>query len=103
MNEEETKKFIEIIDTIKKIRISKSHDYGTSWKVFGLNGILYQIRSKFVRLMNLTTKGKSPMHESLRDTLLDMANYSIMGVQLIDMGLTEDEFEKLLDIKEITK
>lgn len=99
MNKEEEKKFIEIVETLKELRISKSHDYGTSWKIYGLEGILWQIRSKFIRLINLTTKGKDPKHESLRDTLLDMANYSLMGVQLIDMGYTEDMIIKLLEIK----
>ncbi len=90
MNEEEKQKFIEIIESIKTIRLNKSKDYGNSWKIFGLKGVQYQIASKFIRMWNLTRKGKDPHNESLRDTFLDMANYAIMAVQLIDMDLIED-------------
>jgi len=103
MNEEEKKKFVEIIESIKELRLKKSEDYGTSWKVFGLDGILYQIRSKFVRIMNLTEPNKSPANESLRDSFIDLANYSIMAVQLIDSGETEDSFKKLLKINKVDK
>lgn len=90
MTEEEGKAFLAIIESIKETRMRKSHDYGNSWKIFGLRGVLYQIASKFIRLWNLTIKGKEPKNEPIRDTLLDMANYAIMGVQLLDMGKIED-------------
>lgn len=99
MNELEKQHFTDIIESIKELRLSKSNDYGTSWKIYGLQGVLWQIRSKFIRMLNLTTSGKDPKHESLRDTMIDMANYSIMAVQLIDMNATDDEIEKLLEIK----
>jgi len=98
MNKKEIEHFIEIIESIKNLRIKKSIDYGTSWKIFGLNGILYQIRSKFVRIINLTEQEKVPENEALRDSFIDLANYAIMAVQLIDMKETNDKFSKLLEI-----
>ena len=99
MNEKEKEDFVSILEKIRVLRLQKSCDYGTSWKVFGLNGILYQVRSKFVRIMNLTEGNKDPKHESLRDSFMDLANYSIMAVQLIDMNETEDKFSALLKIQ----
>lgn len=91
MTEEEKKHFIEIVETIKELRLRKSEDYGTSWKIFGLMGIVYQLASKFIRIWNLTRSGKDPSNESLRDSFIDMANYAIMGAQLIDMKETESK------------
>lgn len=89
MNENETKQFIEIIESIKELRLRKSADYGNSWKIFGLMGVVYQIMSKSIRIWNLTRDGKDPQNESLRDSFIDIANYGIMAAQLIDMEDTE--------------
>lgn len=90
MNEQEKEQFIAIIESIKELRLRKSADYGNSWKIFGLMGVVYQIMSKSIRIWNLTKKGETtPTNESLRDSFIDMANYAIMAVQLIDMKETE--------------
>ena len=49
----------------------------------------------------LTKEGKEPKNESLRDTFIDMANYAIMAVQLIDMNETSDKFSQFLKTEEI--
>lgn len=89
MNEQEKEQFINIIESIKELRLRKSADYGNSWKIFGLMGVVYQIMSKSIRIWNLTRTGKDPKNESLRDSFIDMANYSIMAAQLLDMNETE--------------
>lgn len=89
MNEQEKEQFIGIIESIKELRLKKSADYGNSWKIFGLMGVVYQIMSKSIRIWNLTRAGKDPKNESLRDSFIDMANYAIMAAQLIDMNETE--------------
>lgn len=103
MNEEETKAFIELIDSIKELRLRKSADYGNSWKIWGLEGVVWQIKSKFIRMNNLLQTKKDPANEPLRDTFLDMANYCIMAVQLIDQKEVEGEMSKLLTITKIDK
>ena len=99
MNKEETEKFIEIINGIKDLRIRKSMDYGYSWKVWGLEGIVWQLKSKFIRMTNLLNSNKEPANESVVDTFRDIANYAIMAVQLIESGDTEDKINELLKIK----
>lgn len=103
MNEEETKAFIELIDSIKELRLRKSADYGNSWKIWGLEGVVWQIKSKFIRMSNLLQTKKDPANEPLRDTFLDMANYCIMAVQLIDQKEVEGDMSKLLTITKIDK
>lgn len=106
MNEEEKKKFIEIIESLKELRIRKSQDYGYSWKVWGLEGIVWQLKSKFIRMTNLIKNGKirsEVANESVIDTFRDIANYSIMAIQLIQSGETEDSIENLLKINEVDK
>jgi len=97
MNEQETKEFIALVDGIKELRLRKSADYGNSWKVWGLEGVVWQIRSKFIRMQNLLTTKDTPKNEPLRDTFLDMANYCIMAVQLIDSDQIEGDINKLLN------
>lgn len=94
MNEKEKQHFVEIIEQIKDLRLRKSADYGSSWKIFGLKGVIYQIASKFIRIWNLTGKEIIPENESLRDSFIDMANYAIMAAQLLDMGKIEETFTK---------
>lgn len=87
MTEKEIIQFENLLFELKSIRTTKSNDYGNSWKVFGLIGIIYQIGSKFIRIWNL--KNKTPENESLRDSFRDGAIYNIMAMQLIDNKETE--------------
>ncbi len=100
MNEEEAKKFIDIIEQIKDLRLMKSADYGYSWKVYGLEGVVWQLKSKFIRMTNLLNTKKNPVNEPLIDTFRDIANYAIMAIQLIESGDTDDKINELLTIKQ---
>lgn len=97
MNEQEKEQFIKLIEDIKELRLRKSADYGNSWKIFGLIGVVWQINSKFIRMQNLLLTKKDPKNEPLRDTFIDMANYCLMAVQLIDSNQTKSQLKKLLD------
>lgn len=45
------------------------------------------IATKQARLRGLFTSGRKPNHESVRDTLVDRANYAVIAVALYDAGL----------------
>lgn len=45
------------------------------------------IATKQARLRGLFTTGRKPNHESVRDTLVDRANYAVIAVTLYDAGL----------------
>jgi len=89
--EEELKKdndeFRAIWEHLSEVRAKKSADYGNSWSLFGLPGVICQIMSKAIRVWNL--KNTEPTNESLRDSFRDLAVYSVMAMMLIDRGETE--------------
>ena len=94
---EEINGFKKVIDEMVSLKEKKSGDYQESWKVLGIQGIFYQIARKFTRIwINKNKDPKEMNFESLRDSLMDNAVYSIMGIQLLDEGLTEDQVDKLL-------
>jgi hypothetical protein len=87
--------FKKVINEIISLKESKAADYRNSWKAFGIEGLNYQIGRKFTRIWINRKNGKLK-HETLRDSYIDNAVYSIMAVQLLDSGETEDQIEKIL-------
>lgn len=83
MNENE-KLFKEITDEMLEIYKAKNHDYGDSvhktFETFGLTSFLVRISDKLNRLTTLTQKQASVKDEKIEDTLLDLANYSILAL-----------------------
>ena len=70
---------------------AKNRDYGNSFsKTFhdlGMISAVTRISDKYMRLVSLAAKPdeeRQVKSESLRDTLLDMANYCIMTVMELD-------------------
>lgn len=49
-----------------------------------LNGLLVRMWDKMARLRNLVEQGTDPQNESVRDTYLDLANYAIIALMVID-------------------
>lgn len=81
------RKFKEIVDQMYTTYVAKNHDYGNSFDKsldkFGLVASTVRLGDKMNRIESL--QGKANMvPESIRDTLLDMANYAIMTVMWLD-------------------
>jgi hypothetical protein len=65
--------------------IKKNIDYGDAFSKYGPTGILMRIEDKLQRFMNITKNGVNLINdEGLRDTLIDLHNYSAMALMLID-------------------
>jgi hypothetical protein len=63
----------------------KNADYGDSFSKYGIIGILIRINDKIQRSITITNNGINLVtDESLRDTLLDLHNYSAMGLMLVE-------------------
>ena len=77
----------------KHVLLSKHKDYGPtniSLSPGGpLNGLRVRMWDKFARINHLIDTGATPEHESLRDSFLDMANYAIIAMLVLD-----DEWDK---------
>jgi hypothetical protein len=88
-------KFHALLDEVRTLHDSKSHDYTPdsdplsnlrkcelmgvpAWK-----GVLVRLTDKWSRIEQLSN-GKVPKHESLRDSLIDNAVYSLLCVILLD-------------------
>lgn len=77
-----------LFDTAAELLISKHRDYGPrniSLSPGGpLNGLRVRMWDKTARINNLIDSGHSPEHESLRDSFIDLANYSIIACLVLD-------------------
>lgn len=63
----------------------KNHDYGDAFADYGTIGVLVRMGDKIRRLQSIEKKKISLIHdESLRDTLIDLHNYSAMAIMLMD-------------------
>ena len=63
--------------------IKKNADYGDAFAKFGLIGVLMRIEDKIQRALSITKNGINLVDdEKIRDTLLDLHNYSAMGLML---------------------
>jgi hypothetical protein len=63
----------------------KNTDYGDAFASYGVIGVLVRMGDKIQRSQSITTSSISLVNnESLRDTLIDLHNYSAMAIMLLD-------------------
>tara|TARA_B110000483_G_scaffold80737_1_gene100448 strand:+ start:1226 stop:1639 length:414 start_codon:yes stop_codon:yes gene_type:complete len=62
----------------------KNRDYGESYKQCGTIGILVRIIDKINRLENLKHISNYEVGETYKDTLIDLHNYTLLGIICID-------------------
>lgn len=63
----------------------KNSDYGDAFADYGPIGVIVRMGDKIRRLSQLTSTGINMINtETLRDTLIDLHNYSAMAIMLID-------------------
>lgn len=84
LNQEQTL-FIDTLTEMLRIFISKNTDYGSSYSVDDVVGVVIRLGDKLHRLKTLSKNGFQIMvkEESLRDTLMDIANYSAIAIMLM--------------------
>ena len=72
----------------KSVILQKHKDYGPkniSQSPGGpLNGLRVRMWDKFARINNLIDTDATPENESLKDSFLDMANYAIIAMLVLD-------------------
>ena len=63
----------------------KNADYGDAFASHGAVGVLVRLGDKLSRLVSVTKNGVTlTANETLRDTLIDLHNYSAMAIMLMD-------------------
>uniref|UniRef100_A0A6C0KST5 Nucleotide modification associated domain-containing protein n=1 Tax=viral metagenome TaxID=1070528 RepID=A0A6C0KST5_9ZZZZ len=76
----------------------KNQDYGDAFANYGVIGVLVRMGDKIARAQSISTKSVSLVDsESLRDTLIDLHNYSAMAIMLLDED-DEKKMKQQLDI-----
>ena len=63
----------------------KNADYGDAFANYGTTGVIMRMGDKMQRFVSITKSGVNLVdNESLRDTLIDLHNYSAMAIMLLD-------------------
>ncbi len=69
----------------KELFAKKNADYGDSFATYGAVGVLVRMGDKINRLQSIEKNKVSFVNdESMRDTLIDLHNYSAMAIMLLD-------------------
>lgn len=81
--------FKEITDDMIALYERKNHDYGNSfsetYSKLGIVSAATRMLDKMNRIVSLVTKEQQKVNdESLRDTLIDLANYAVMTIIELD-------------------
>jgi hypothetical protein len=78
----------EILDSAGNLLLSKHKDYGPtniSRSPGGpLNGLRVRMHDKTARINHLIDSGATPENESLRDSFIDLLNYSAIALLVLD-------------------
>lgn len=88
------RQFMSITNNMTKIYAAKNHDYGDSFEQSldeeGMAASRIRMGDKWNRYKTLSkTKDIKVKDESIKDTLLDLANYAIMTVMWMNKKLSE--------------
>jgi hypothetical protein len=75
-------------DEAERLLLKKHKDYGPK-NISGspggaVNGLRVRMHDKLARINHLYDTGATPENESLRDSFIDMANYAIIAMLILD-------------------
>ena len=88
ISKEFTQSVSKVFKEAETLLVSKHKDYGPK-NISGspggaLNGLRVRIHDKLARINHLYDSGATPENESLRDSFIDMANYAIIALLVLD-------------------
>ena len=76
------------VEESRSLLMRKQRDYGplniANAPGGALNGLRVRIFDKVSRINNLIDTGKTPENESLRDSFIDLANYGLIALMVLD-------------------
>ena len=85
MSESTVKRFKNVQREGLELFERKNKDYGNAFADYGPVGVLVRMGDKIRRLQSISNSGIQLVNdESLRDTLIDLHNYSAMAILLMD-------------------
>lgn len=81
------------VTSCKNIFLSKTKDYGTSWRVYRTISVADQIYIKAKRIRTIQEKGLQKIGDDVISEFKGILNYGIIG--LIQLDINDDEVEDL--------
>lgn len=91
----EVQDFEKVTSEMRELYKQKNHDYGNSFgrsfQKYGLISAITRMSDKWERIDSLTQKQAEVKDESIRDTLIDLANYCVMTIMELDKKKAESE------------
>ena len=82
-------------DAMAELLIRKQKDYGpkniSDAPGGPLNGLRVRMFDKLARINNLVETGVKPENESMRDSFIDLANYAVISMMVLDNNWDIDE------------
>lgn len=91
---DDVQQFKNIIETMAETYTAKNHDYNNSFEQsleeFGLLAAIVRMGDKMNRIKALSKKEAKVKDESIKDTLLDLALYSIMTLMWLNKNNKEE-------------
>lgn len=88
-----------VVEKCRHIFLSKSKDYGTSWRVMRLSSIADQIFIKAQRIRTIEEKGQQKIDEGAESEFMGIINYCVIGLIQLELA---DEKNMELDIDRLT-
>lgn len=103
-----------VIQKCRHIFLSKSKDYGTSWRIMRLSSIADQIFIKAQRIRTIEEKGNMKVDEGVESEFMGIVNYCVIALiqmELKDNSILDDDIDTLtklhdkldVDIDTLTK
>lgn len=106
MSEKRVDQMIDVQKESLELFRKKNMDYGDAFATYGPVGVIVRMGDKIQRLLSVSKKGIYYIDsESLRDTLIDLHNYSAMAIMLIDEEREKNEksLKNSIDFKDINR
>jgi len=88
INKEFEQSVKDVYNEAMALLLRKHKDYGpkniSASPGGAVNGLRVRIHDKLARINNLYDSGATPENESLRDSFIDMANYALIALLVLD-------------------
>jgi hypothetical protein len=86
-----------LYDNAAALLLKKHQDYGPK-NISGspggpINGLRVRMHDKMARINNLVDNNLDPQNESLKDSFLDLANYAMIALLVLDGDWPDDKGE----------
>lgn len=86
--------FYKILQEMQELYLKKNHDYGNSFsetiQEFGFTPAIARINDKLKRVKQMVKGEQMQVKESMRDNLIDIANYCILTIIELDNQQTNN-------------